>query len=123
VCKAQWYYLLHVKKTGTASFDIEWEDNTYFDISDGDWYAAVAKGVEFVDVASLDFGDYQTVTPVETTNVEFEVEVKSYENYTGVIFRDSNDNGVFDDEDINYSYNYVMAEQGETVSETITIMY
>ena len=109
--------------SATIVGEITWDDSQYFDLSAGKWYAAIGEGAELVNLRSLSYTNYQAVTPVTTTSVTFELETKNYDNYTIIVFNDANENGVFDSEDINYSGNIAMAEKGEEVSTTITVMY
>ena len=103
---------------------INWADETYFTES-GDWYAAAVVGLYSI-VSGLENEpfEYVEVTPGSTEMVQFTGEATGYENFTVLIFLDTDENGRYDaDEDILTGYKYGTTEPGVELELDVNAYY
>lgn len=110
------------EKTSPVKVNITWEDNAALSLT-GKWYAAIAVGSKLVNAYELTFSDYKEVTPVTTTTISFTVNNSGYENFTVVVFNDTNGDGTFSADDLNWYVDTGMAESGVELVLDITARY
>lgn len=103
--------------------NLNWEDVDYFELNDG-WKASIYLGaVNFVDAEDYD------LEPIETRGIGitdgyviFNVSVSSYENFTVVVFNDTNGDGSYDSDEP-ASVDFDTVEAGVDFTFDLTVNY
>lgn len=111
------------EKDTDVTANLTWNDVTYFDLNDG-WKACIYE--EAINFLNAD--DY-TKTALETKDVKvgdatvvFTISIKSYQNYTVVVYNDLDSNGKYDEGE-NASVKFDGVDAGEAKSFDLTVNY